>query len=236
MRMWVGTSGYNYPNGRAASIRTSSRRPRCCPTTPSASQPSRSTTPSYRIPNEKILAGWDRETPPGFRLTLKAPSASRTSRDSRTAQTCCSTFSERGHPGAEARRDPLQLPPYFAATRGARSGFCSCSPPAPARRSSSACLVDGPGSVRSAAGEESRPVHRRQPEKFSTPASSPPTTAISACVTRVTRPRTLRAGADHPDPGCRMRRRVRIYFKHEEAGIGPQFARLLLDALPSTSA
>src|SRR5215467_10686470 len=27
----------------------------------------------YRVPNEKILAGWSRETPADFRLTLKAP-------------------------------------------------------------------------------------------------------------------------------------------------------------------
>src|SRR4029434_4203973 len=35
--------------------------------------PSRSTTPFYRAPNEKILDGWNKATPDRYKLTLKAP-------------------------------------------------------------------------------------------------------------------------------------------------------------------
>ncbi len=40
-----------------------------------------------------------------------------------------------------------------------------------------------------------------------------------------------RWAAGHPHRGRRAARDVFVYFKHEEAGKGPQFARILLEAL-----
>jgi len=48
MAPWVGTSGYTLCDGEINYT-------------------------YYRMPNEKILAGWNRETPDRFKLTLKAP-------------------------------------------------------------------------------------------------------------------------------------------------------------------
>ena len=73
MATWVGTSGYNYPEWKGSFY------PQKLPTTKMLPYyAERFSTVEinytfYRMPNEKILAGWNRETPETFKLTLKAP-------------------------------------------------------------------------------------------------------------------------------------------------------------------
>src|SRR5580700_1658128 len=73
MKIWVGTSGYNYPEWRGSFY------PEKFPTTKMLPYyAERFTTVEinytfYRTPNAKILAGWNEATPPAFKLTLKAP-------------------------------------------------------------------------------------------------------------------------------------------------------------------
>ena len=57
----------------AASTRRSLQPRRCCRTTRSASPTVEINNTFYRMPNEKILAGWSAATPERFKLTLKAP-------------------------------------------------------------------------------------------------------------------------------------------------------------------
>src|SRR6266404_2766839 len=113
----------------------------------------------------------------------------------------------RGHPGAEARRDPLPAAALLSPRpRGARS-----VPAAAPRRH--LCGADS--------------------EKFSTPVEL---TADYGYF-------RLRDEGYTPEDLARWAQTIRtqaagcgdvfVYFKHEEAGIGPQFARLLLDALAS---
>src|SRR5258708_11922002 len=73
MRMWVGTSGYNYPEWKGSFYPHKFPTAKMLPYYAERFTTVEINYTFYRIPNEKILAGWDRETPPGFRLTLKAP-------------------------------------------------------------------------------------------------------------------------------------------------------------------
>src|SRR5438552_18760905 len=73
MRMWVGTSGYNYPEWKGSFYPHKFPAAKMLPYYAERFKTVEINYTFYRIPNEKILAGWDRETPPGFRLTLKAP-------------------------------------------------------------------------------------------------------------------------------------------------------------------
>jgi uncharacterized protein YecE (DUF72 family) len=71
--IWVGTSGYNYPEWKGSFY------PQKLPASKMLRYyAERLATVEinytfYRTPNEKILSGWDRETPQNFKLTLKAP-------------------------------------------------------------------------------------------------------------------------------------------------------------------
>ena len=71
--IWVGTSGYNYPEWRGSFY------PEKFPTTKMLPYyAERFTTVEvnytfYRMPNTKTIAGWNAETPAGFAFALKAP-------------------------------------------------------------------------------------------------------------------------------------------------------------------
>jgi uncharacterized protein YecE (DUF72 family) len=115
MRYWVGTSGYNYPEWKG-SFYPAEKFP-AAKMLPYYAE--RFTTVEinytfYRVPNAKILAGWDRETPPGFRLTLKAPKRITHIARLRDCADGCDA-------GTEARRDPLSAAALLPqGPRGAR--------------------------------------------------------------------------------------------------------------------
>src|SRR5256885_6562305 len=73
MRTWVGTSGYNYPEWKGNFYPDKLPAAKMLPYYAERFTTVEINYTFYRTPNEKILAGWNRETPPGFRLTLKAP-------------------------------------------------------------------------------------------------------------------------------------------------------------------
>ena len=73
MRYWVGTSGYNYPEWKGSFYPEKMPAAKMLPYYAERLATVEINYTFYRVPNEKILVGWDRETPPGFRLTLKAP-------------------------------------------------------------------------------------------------------------------------------------------------------------------
>jgi uncharacterized protein YecE (DUF72 family) len=71
--IWIGTSGYNYPEWKGsfypADLPTSRMLPYYAERFPTVEI----NYTFYRMPNEKILAGWAAQTPSPYRLTLKAP-------------------------------------------------------------------------------------------------------------------------------------------------------------------
>jgi uncharacterized protein YecE (DUF72 family) len=71
--IWVGTSGYNYPEWKGSfypeTLPTSKMLPYYAERFPTVEI----NYTFYRTPNEKILDGWNQATPDRFKLTLKAP-------------------------------------------------------------------------------------------------------------------------------------------------------------------
>jgi uncharacterized protein YecE (DUF72 family) len=71
--IWVGTSGYNYPEWKGsfypATLPASKMLPYYAERFPTVEI----NYTFYRAPNEKILDGWSKATPERFKLTLKAP-------------------------------------------------------------------------------------------------------------------------------------------------------------------
>src|SRR5579862_7736606 len=73
MTIWVGTSGYNYPEWKGTFYPEKMPTTKMLPYYAERFSTVEINYTFYRMPNEKTLAGWDRETPSSFKLTLKAP-------------------------------------------------------------------------------------------------------------------------------------------------------------------
>jgi uncharacterized protein YecE (DUF72 family) len=71
--IWVGTSGYNYPEWKGSFYPEKLPAAKMLPYYAERFPTVEINYTFYRAPNEKILQGWDAATPERFKLTLKAP-------------------------------------------------------------------------------------------------------------------------------------------------------------------
>jgi uncharacterized protein YecE (DUF72 family) len=71
--IWVGTSGYNYPEWKGSFYPQTLPASKMLPYYAERFPTVEINYTFYRAPNEKILDGWSRATPERFKLTLKAP-------------------------------------------------------------------------------------------------------------------------------------------------------------------
>src|SRR6267143_277724 len=212
MRMWVGTSGYNYPEWKGSFYPDKFPAAKML-----AYYAERFTTVEinytfYRTPNEKILAGWNRETPPGFRLTLKAPK-----RITHIARL----------------RDCAELLHYFRKDLAVLDEFVQLLPAGTcaAFEFRHASWMDAEVFARLRARNLALCV--ADSEKFSTPVELTADYGYFRLRDEGYTPQDLARWAQTIRTRAAACSDVFVYFKHEEAGIGPQFARLLLDALAS---
>ena len=73
MAVRIGTSGYNYPEWRGTFYPEKFPAGKMLPYSAERFSTVEINYTFYRMPSAKTIAGWDAETPPGFRFTLKAP-------------------------------------------------------------------------------------------------------------------------------------------------------------------
>src|SRR5260370_7506801 len=79
--IWVGTSGYNYPEWKGSFYPAGLAAAKMLPYYAARFPTVEINYTFYRMPNEKLVAGWAAQTPSPYKLTLKAPR--RISHDSR---------------------------------------------------------------------------------------------------------------------------------------------------------
>ena len=183
------------------------------------------------MPNEKLLAGWAAGTPDGFCFTLKAPR--RITHDAKL-QRCedllQTLLPDVAHARAEARDAAV---PAAADVQEGRGGAARLRGAAarrhPRRVRVPPRLVVRRRGLRDPARAQPRAVHRRQREDEHAGRDRPPTTRTSACATRATSRPTSSAGRRRF--GAAGRQDVFVYFKHEEQGLGPEFANRLMRCL-----
>jgi uncharacterized protein YecE (DUF72 family) len=232
MAIWVGTSGYNYPEWRGSFYPEKLATAKML-----AFYAERLTTVEinytfYRSPNPSILAGWSRQTPSHFKLTLKAPK--RITHDARLRDCADSLkyFLETAATlGPKLGMLLFQLPPFFRKDVAVLDAF----------------LETFPAEVRAAfefrhASWLSDEVFERlkarnltlciaDSEKMTTPVEVTADYGYFRLRDEGYTPRDIEQWARTIEEKTSRCRDVFVYFKHEEAGKGPQFARLLLDAL-----
>ena len=71
--IWVGTSGYNYPEWKGSFYPADLAQARMLPYYAARFPTVEINYTFYRMPTEKLVAGWAAQTPSPYRLTLKAP-------------------------------------------------------------------------------------------------------------------------------------------------------------------
>jgi uncharacterized protein YecE (DUF72 family) len=71
--IWIGTSGYNYPEWKGSFYPADLPAAKMLPYYASRFPTVEINYTFYRMPTEKLVAGWAAQTPSPYRLTLKAP-------------------------------------------------------------------------------------------------------------------------------------------------------------------
>jgi uncharacterized protein YecE (DUF72 family) len=229
-RVLVGTSGYNYPEWRGTfypdKFSTSKMLAYYAERFPTVEI----NYTFYRIPTEKLLSGWAAGTPDGFSFTLKAPRRithdSKLQRCEDLVQTFCRTARTLGPKLATLL---FQLPPTFKKDAGVLRAFLELLP-------------DG-----TRAAFEFRHTSWFEAEVFDALRSR----NIALCIADSEKIHTpvevtadysylrLRDEGYQPADIDRWAQTIRglgvpdvfVYFKHEEQGLGPDFARRLMAAL-----
>src|ERR1700712_3956908 len=74
--IWIGTSGYNYPEWKGSFYPADLAAKKMLPYYAARFATVEINYTFYRMPNEKLVAGWAAQTPSPFKLTLKAPGRS----------------------------------------------------------------------------------------------------------------------------------------------------------------
>jgi uncharacterized protein YecE (DUF72 family) len=231
MRYLIGTSGYNYPEWRGTFY------PEKFPTTKMlAYYAERFRTVEvnytfYKMPTEKLLEGWAAGTPDGFTFTLKAPR--RITHDSRLrnceelTQAFCRTA---GTLGPKLGVLLFQLPPNFKRNDDVFGSFLDTLPHGARAAFEFRHESWHDEAVFAALRARNFALCIADSEKMSTPVVG---TADYSYF-------RLRDEGYQPDDIARWGKIIGglaaagdayVYFKHEEQGKGPEFARLLMQAV-----
>ena len=232
MAIWVGTSGYNYPEWKGSFYPENLSAAKMLPYYAERLSTVEINYTYYRTPNKKILAGWDAATPERFRLTLKAPK--RITHEARLKD--CADRVQYFVDTAATLGPKLgvlffQLPPNLKQDLGVFDTFLGSLPAGVAAafefrhgswlndelyqrlraRNLALCIADS--------------------ETMATPVEITADYAYFRLRDEGYTPADITRWAQTIREKTALCKEVFVYFKHEEAGKGPQFARMLLDEL-----
>ena len=228
--IWVGTSGYNYPEWKGtfypATLPASKMLPYYAERFPTVEI----NYTFYRAPNEKILEGWDKATPERFKLTLKAPR--RITHDARLRD--CADRVRQFLETASVLGPKLgvllfQLPPNLKKDAALFDAFLDAFPPRVCAAFEFRHVSWLDEEIYSRLRARNLALCVADSEKLSTPVMITSDYAYFRLrdegYTSTDIERWARTIQEHTT-ACKD---VFVYFKHEESGKGPELARLLLE-------
>ena len=230
--IWVGTSGYNYPEWKGTFYPESLAAAKMLPYYAERFPTVEINYTFYRAPNEKILQGWDVATPERFKLTLKAPK--RITHDARLRD--CGDrvrqFLETASVlGSKLGALLFQLPPNLKKDLELFDAFLDTFPPrvCAAFEFRHASWLDEEVYARLRARNLALCV--ADSEKLSTPVEVTADYGYFRLRDEGYGPADIDRWAGVIQERTARCRDVYVYFKHEESGKGPDFARTLMRAL-----
>ena len=232
MAIWVGTSGYNYPEWKGSFYPEKLPAAQMLPYYAERLSTVEINYTYYRTPNEKILAGWNTATPERFKLTLKAPK--RITHDARLKD-CADRLKyfidTAATLGPKLGALLFQLPPNFKQDLAVLDAFLESFP------SGTVAAFE----FRHGSWLNDEVYRRLAARNLALCVADSETMATPVQITADYAYFRLRDEGYTPADIARWAQTIRdstgackdvfVYFKHEEAGKGPQFARLLLEAL-----
>lgn len=230
--IWIGTSGYNYPEWKGSFYPSDLSAAKMLPYYAARFPTVEINYTFYRMPNEKLVGGWAAQTPSPYRFTLKAPR--RITHDSRLkdCEELVATFCR----VASSLGDKLgtllfQLPPNLKKDLGLFDAFLAALPPrAPAAfefRNTS--WLDE--TVFARLRDRNLALCVADSERMSTPLTITADYAYFRLRDEGYTPDDIARWGDRIAAATSSCRDVFVYFKHEEEGKGPALARLLMDRL-----
>jgi uncharacterized protein YecE (DUF72 family) len=228
--IWVGTSGYNYPEWKGKFYPADLPAAKMLPYYADRFPTVEINYTFYRIPTEKTVAGWAAATPDRFKLTLKAPR--RLTHDSKLRH--CGDLARTFSATAGTLGDKLgvllfQLPPTFKKDLAVLDEFLAELPPrlrAAFEFRHDSWLTD---EVYARLKARNLALCVADTERLSTPVVSTADYGYfrlrdeGYTLDDIKRWATIIGEQATLD--------TFVYFKHEEAGKGPEFARALMDEL-----
>jgi uncharacterized protein YecE (DUF72 family) len=230
--IWVGTSGYNYPEWKGSFYPSDLAAAKMLPYYAARFRTVEINYTFYRMPNEKLVGGWAAQTPSPYKLTLKAPR--RITHDNRLKNvgSLVSGFCQVAGTLADKLGALLfQLPPNLKKDIALFDAFLAELPPkvCAAFEFRHVSWLDDEIFARLASHNLALCV--ADSEKLSTPVRITADYAYFRLRDEGYTPDHIKRWADtiaHETASCRE---VYVYFKHEEEGKGPEFAKLLMGHL-----
>jgi len=231
MRYLVGTSGYNYPEWRGSFYPEKFPTGKMLAFYAGHFNTVEVNYTFYRIPTPPLLEGWAKGTPETFTFTLKAPRRithdSKLQRCEDLTQTFCRTARTLG---AKLGTLLFQLPPTFKRDDAVLGGFLELIPEgmraafefrhpswhddsvfaALKRRNVALCVADSDKMSTPVVATADYAYFRLRDEGYQRPDIERWATVIKS----------------QSVPGDAF-----VYFKHEEQGKGPEFAKMLMELL-----
>jgi uncharacterized protein YecE (DUF72 family) len=232
MKIWVGTSGYNYPEWKGSFYPEKLPAAKMLPYYAERLATVEINYTFYRMPNQKILEGWSAATPDDFKLTLKAPKRITHIARLKDCADSLNYFVDTALKlGPKLGALLFQLPPGFKKDLVRLDGFLAEFPEnvAAAFEFRHGSWLDDEVYARLRARNLALCVADN--ENFWTPLEITADYAYFRLRDEGYTPEDIARWAHDIGDKARACSDVYVYFKHEESGTGPQFARQFLDAL-----
>lgn len=228
----VGTSGYNYPEWKGSFYPEKMPAARMLPYYAERFPTVEVNYTFYRAPTEAILDGWNRATPEGFRLTLKAPK--RITHDARLRD-CADRVRQfldmAALLGPKLGALLFQLPPNLKKDTALLDAFLDTFPPRVRAAFEFRHVSWLSDDVYERLKARNLALCVADSAKLSTPVEVTADYGYFRLRDEGYTPPDIVRWADtirERTAGCED---VFVYFKHEEEGKGPEFARMLIEAL-----
>jgi uncharacterized protein YecE (DUF72 family) len=230
--IWVGTSGYNYPEWKGSFYPANLAQAKMLPYYAARFPTVEINYTFYRMPTEKLVSGWAEQTPSPYKLTLKAPR--RMTHDSRLRN--CGPLLSAFCGVAGSLRDKLgallfQLPPNAKKDLPLFDAFLADLPPGARAAFEFRHVSWLDDEVFERLRQRNLALCVADSEKLSTPMTITADFAYFRLRDEGYTEQDIARWADTIARETTRCRDVFVYFKHEEEGKGPAFARLLMDRL-----
>ena len=227
--IYVGTSGYNYPEWKGSCYPADLAAAKMLPYYAARFPTVEINYTFYRMPSEKLLAGWIAQVPKAFRFTLKAPR--RITHDAKLVN--CEDLTKTFWQVAGTLRDQLasllfQLPPTLKKDLPRLDAFLDTLPPkAPAAfEFRHASWFDD--EVFARLKERGRTLCVADSEKLETPLEVTGDFGYFRLRDEGYQPNDIEEWATKIGALQSRCTDIDVYFKHEDKGLGPAFAHQLM--------